>query len=161
MSHNCFIRSFYCWLYARGRWEGRGGGGNLGIILVRVCEPVFRNLSHSYTWPLKKRTHSYTRSSEMLTHSKVVHSLNCKPNFSCPSACFISVVFKLFFFSSYCPACTWRLYNVALTSMQYYDVASMLMQGCINVMCPLDVLTYILAVELIKEKCSDNQAVKT
>ena len=49
-------------------WGG-GGGGNLGVILVRVFEPVFRNLSQSYTWPLKKRYHSYTRSSEMLTHS--------------------------------------------------------------------------------------------
>ena len=35
-------------------------GGNLGVILVRVCEPVFQNLPHSYTWPSKKRTHSYT-----------------------------------------------------------------------------------------------------
>ena len=32
---------------------GGGGGGNLGVILVRVCEPVFQNLSHSYTWPSK------------------------------------------------------------------------------------------------------------
>ena len=31
-----------------------GEGGNLGIILVRVCVPVFGNLPHSYTWPLKK-----------------------------------------------------------------------------------------------------------
>ena len=31
---------------------GVKGGGNLGVILVRVCEPVFRNLPHSYTWPL-------------------------------------------------------------------------------------------------------------
>ena len=46
-----------------------GVGGNLGVIVVRVFEPVFRNLPHSYTWPLKKRTHSYTRSSEMLTYS--------------------------------------------------------------------------------------------
>ena len=38
----------------------RGGGGNLGVILVRVCEPVFQNLPHSYTWPSKKQTHSYT-----------------------------------------------------------------------------------------------------
>ena len=30
-----------------------GGGGNLGVILVRVCEPVFQNLPHSHTWPLK------------------------------------------------------------------------------------------------------------
>ena len=46
-----------------------GGGGNLGVILVRVCEPVFQNLPHSYTWPSKKRTHSYTWSSKMLTYS--------------------------------------------------------------------------------------------
>ena len=39
--------------------EGRGGD-NLGVIVVRVCEPVFQNLPHSYTWPLKIRTHSYT-----------------------------------------------------------------------------------------------------
>ena len=37
------------------------GKGNLGVIVVRVCEPVFRNLSHSFTRPLKKQTHSYTR----------------------------------------------------------------------------------------------------
>ena len=48
---------------------GGGGGGNLGLIVVRVFEPVFRNLPHSYTWPLKKWAYSYTRSSEMLTHS--------------------------------------------------------------------------------------------
>ena len=52
---------------------GGGGGGNLGIILVRVCVPVFRNLPHSYTWPLKKRTHSYTRSSDKLTQSYIAH----------------------------------------------------------------------------------------
>ena len=39
---------------------GGEGGGNLGVILVRVCEPVFQKLPHSYTWPSKKRTHSYT-----------------------------------------------------------------------------------------------------
>ena len=41
---------------------GRGGEGgeNLGIIVVRVCEPVFRNLPHLYTRPLKKQTRSYT-----------------------------------------------------------------------------------------------------
>ena len=42
--------------------------GNLGVILVRVCEPVFQNLPHSYTWPLKKRTHSCTWLSEMLSY---------------------------------------------------------------------------------------------
>ena len=35
-------------------WGGGGGGGgggrgNLGVNVVRVCEPVFRNLTHSYT----------------------------------------------------------------------------------------------------------------
>ena len=44
-------------------------GGNLGVILVRVCESVFQKLPYSYTWPLKKRTHSYTWSSKMLTFS--------------------------------------------------------------------------------------------
>ena len=34
-------------------WVGVGKG-NLGVILVRMCEPVFQNLPHSYTWPLKK-----------------------------------------------------------------------------------------------------------
>ena len=48
---------------------GRGRGGNLGVILVRVCEPVFQNLPDSYTWPSKKRTHSYTWSSKILTYS--------------------------------------------------------------------------------------------
>ena len=34
---------------------GRGRGrGNLGLIMVRVCESVFKNLPHSYFWPLKK-----------------------------------------------------------------------------------------------------------
>ena len=52
---------------------GGGGGGQVtGVIVVRVFEPVFRNLPHSYTWPLKDRTHSCTRSSEMLTHSYTV-----------------------------------------------------------------------------------------
>ena len=52
----------------RGR-GGEGEGGNLGVILVRVCEPVFQNLPYSftwlpysYTWPSKKRTHSCTKS---------------------------------------------------------------------------------------------------
>ena len=31
---------------------GVGVGGNLGVIVVRVCELVFRNLPHSYTLPL-------------------------------------------------------------------------------------------------------------
>ena len=48
---------------------GGGGGGVTGVILIRVCESVFQNLPYSYTWPLKKRTHSYTCSSKMLTYS--------------------------------------------------------------------------------------------
>ena len=43
----------------RGVWGGEDGG-NLGAIVVRVCEPVFQNLPHSYSWPLTQRTHSYT-----------------------------------------------------------------------------------------------------
>ena len=27
------------------------GGGGVEVIVVRVCEPVFRNLPYSYTWP--------------------------------------------------------------------------------------------------------------
>ena len=29
--------------------SGGGGGGVPGVVLVRVCEPVFQNLPHSYT----------------------------------------------------------------------------------------------------------------
>ena len=48
---------------------GGGGGGSVtGVIVVLVFEPIFRHLPHSYTWTLKKRSHSYTRLSEMLTH---------------------------------------------------------------------------------------------
>ena len=45
-----------------GRRGGRGGRGkgNLGIILVRVCKPVFRNLSQSYTRSSEIMIHSYT-----------------------------------------------------------------------------------------------------
>ena len=48
-------------VHAWARGVGGGGSGdNLGVILVWVCEPVFQNVPHSYTWPLKKWTHSYT-----------------------------------------------------------------------------------------------------
>ena len=49
---------------------GGGGGGNLMVIVVRVCKSVLQTypIPHSYTWPLKKWTNSYTRSSEMLTY---------------------------------------------------------------------------------------------
>ena len=42
--------------YSRGMCVcgGGGGGGGGGVILVRMCEPVFQNLPHSYTWPVKK-----------------------------------------------------------------------------------------------------------
>ena len=39
--------------------EGRGGG-NLGVIVVPVCEQVFRNLPHSYTWSSKKNVPIHT-----------------------------------------------------------------------------------------------------
>ena len=69
---------------------GVGGGGNLRVIVVRLCEPVFRNLYNSYTWPLeknkkknkkkkkktkkktkKKQTYSYSWSSEILAYSYI------------------------------------------------------------------------------------------
>ena len=69
----CIFNRKYLAVFAMCRtrvWGGWGGEeGNLGVILVRVCEPVFQNLPHSYTWPSKKRTHSYTWSSKMLTYS--------------------------------------------------------------------------------------------
>ena len=45
--------------HMKGLDDSRGGGGVRGpgrnkIILVWVCEPVFQNLPHSYTWPSKK-----------------------------------------------------------------------------------------------------------
>ena len=46
--------------------RGRGNNGDCGTgVQVSIA-----NLPHSYrcTWPLKKRTNSYTRSSEMLTY---------------------------------------------------------------------------------------------
>ena len=40
---------------------GRGGGkGNLGVILVRVCEPVFKTYLIQLPGLRKKQTHSYT-----------------------------------------------------------------------------------------------------
>ena len=60
------------WFGLQGGGGGGGGRGYLVVIVVRVSEPVFRNLSHSYTWPLKIQPHSYTWSSEMLTYSYTV-----------------------------------------------------------------------------------------
>ena len=50
------------------------------------------------------------------------------------------------------PADTWRLYNVALTSMQRHDVASTLRRRCIDVMCPLG-LFMCKSWSCIKIKC--------
>ena len=64
------VQAIESWLHLDSPTGCVGGGGNLGVIVVRVFEPVFWNLPQSYlTWTLKKRTHLYTRSSEMLTHS--------------------------------------------------------------------------------------------
>ena len=50
-----------------------GGGGcrvvNLGVFLVRVSEPLFQNLSRSYTWPLKKMDLFIYLISKVLTYS--------------------------------------------------------------------------------------------
>ena len=68
-----YISNSWTWIKVRTnssrKHAGLVGEGNLGVILVRVCEPVFQNLPHSYTWPSKKRIHSYTWSSKMLTYS--------------------------------------------------------------------------------------------
>ena len=41
------------------------GGGNLAVILVRMCGPTFQNPPHSYTWALQLRTHSHTYRSKL------------------------------------------------------------------------------------------------
>ena len=49
---------------------GVGGGGvTWGVILVRVCEPVFRNLPQYYNWSSKKMTYSYTWLNKRFTFS--------------------------------------------------------------------------------------------
>ena len=82
--HDCFVvrlRNTTCNVLCSKKnrgWRGAGGGGggggegeggNLEVIRIRVCEPIFRKLPHSYTWPLKKRTHSYNLASKMLSYS--------------------------------------------------------------------------------------------
>ena len=37
-------------IFSLGGGGGGRGEGNLRVILVRVCEPVFRNLPHSYAF---------------------------------------------------------------------------------------------------------------
>ena len=37
----------------------------MAVILIRICCPTFQNPPHSYTWVLKKRTHSYTYHSNL------------------------------------------------------------------------------------------------
>ena len=61
--HNNEICLFVTHVMGSGGGAGGGGGGgegNLWVILVRVCDPVLQNLPHSYIWPSKRRTHSYT-----------------------------------------------------------------------------------------------------
>ena len=42
--------------WVRGERERVRAGVNLGVIVVRACEPALRNLPHSYTRSLKKYT---------------------------------------------------------------------------------------------------------
>ena len=48
------------------------GGGNLRVILVRACGPVFRNLPQSYAF--EKDIYSYTSLNKMFTYSSTVGS---------------------------------------------------------------------------------------
>ena len=52
MQSAAFDQGRHC--LVRGGGGERGGGGNLVVIVVRVCEPKFQNLPHSYTWHLKQ-----------------------------------------------------------------------------------------------------------
>ena len=44
------------WVLPVGMCNRRDAEGNLEVIVVQVCEPVFRNRPHSHTWPLKNGT---------------------------------------------------------------------------------------------------------
>ena len=62
LSRTIFLNHIYIYI-------SRGVGcGNLGVILVRVCESVFQNLPHSHIWPSKKRTHSYEGCSKWIAY---------------------------------------------------------------------------------------------
>ena len=52
LCHRLHSRLRWSFLSVRGSWGW--GGGNLRVIVVRMCEPVFRNLPYSYIWPLTK-----------------------------------------------------------------------------------------------------------
>ena len=59
--HRVFSRLCVCvCVCVSGVGVGGGGGRVTRVNMVRVRKPVFRNLPHSYTWPLKKQSHSYT-----------------------------------------------------------------------------------------------------
>ena len=56
------------WNFPKSLINTREGGGYLGVMLIRVCGPVFLNLPQSYTWPSKHLTYSYTLLYTMLTY---------------------------------------------------------------------------------------------
>ena len=70
----------------------------------------------------------------------------------CSAKAYLYVIHKLKF-GIYCfSAGTWRLHNVASTSMERHDVASRLRRRCINVMCPLG-LFYSISILLQNAVC--------
>ena len=64
-------------LALRGGFGGWRGGW---VIVVRVCEPVFRSLPHSYAWPLKKNGPIH-----------ILGRLNVDPIIYCPLIFFIRI----------------------------------------------------------------------
>ena len=64
-------RYFYKYMKSR----SRGGGGNQGVILVRMCGPTFQNPPHSYTWAVKIGTYLYTSQSKLSPiHTLIWHT---------------------------------------------------------------------------------------
>ena len=51
-----FLHTSLCMCVCGGGGGGVDNGGNFGT----GVRAIFRNLLHSYTWPLKKTDHSYT-----------------------------------------------------------------------------------------------------
>ena len=52
----------------------------IGVILVRVCEPVFQNLPHSYTWPLKKTDpfiYSIIQNVDLFIYCPLIFCIHC------------------------------------------------------------------------------------
>ena len=60
---------------------GGGGGCNLGVILLRVCEPVFLNIPQSYTWFSKNDIFIY------LIEQNVYIFIYCSLIFTYPFCC--------------------------------------------------------------------------